>query len=74
MGPLEKIAESITEARLNAALVVITGRNHKLKLRLEARSWPIPVFVYGFVHNMPDLMGAADFLVTKAGPGTIMEG
>jgi 1,2-diacylglycerol 3-beta-galactosyltransferase len=29
--------------------------------------------VYGFVHEMPDFMRAADILVTKAGPGTISE-
>lgn len=30
--------------------------------------------VLGFVNTMPELMGAADILVTKAGPGTISEG
>jgi 1,2-diacylglycerol 3-beta-galactosyltransferase len=29
--------------------------------------------VFGFVNNVPELMGAADVLVTKAGPGTICE-
>jgi 1,2-diacylglycerol 3-beta-galactosyltransferase len=40
---------------------------------LESRTWPIPIFVYGFVREMPDFMRAADILVTKAGPGTISE-
>jgi 1,2-diacylglycerol 3-beta-galactosyltransferase len=40
---------------------------------LEAQNWPMPVFVYGFVREMPDFMRAADVLVTKAGPGTISE-
>jgi 1,2-diacylglycerol 3-beta-galactosyltransferase len=73
MGPLEKTAMAIAEARLPAALVVIAGRNQALKARLEARDWPLPVFIYGFVHEMPDFMRAADILVTKAGPGTISE-
>jgi len=73
MGPLERNAEAIAESGLPAALVVVAGRNLKLKQRLEARSWPIPTFIYGFVRNMPDLMSAADILVTKAGPGTITE-
>jgi 1,2-diacylglycerol 3-beta-galactosyltransferase len=29
--------------------------------------------IYGFVDNMPDLMNAADIILTKAGPGTISE-
>ncbi len=73
MGPLEEIARAIAQAGLPVTLVVIAGRNQKLKARLEAQNWPMPVFVYGFVREMPDFMRAADVLVTKAGPGTISE-
>ncbi len=70
---LEKTAHAIAEADLQVALAIITGRNQHLKARLEAQKWPIPVFIYGFVHEMPEFMRAADILVTKAGPGTISE-
>jgi 1,2-diacylglycerol 3-beta-galactosyltransferase len=73
MGPLEKTALTIAEAHLPMALVVIAGRNRRLKASLEARKWPMPTFIYGFVHEMPDFMGAADILLTKAGPGTVTE-
>ena len=73
MGPLEEIAQAIARADLPLALVVIAGRNQKLKARLETQTWPMPVFVYGFVREMPDFMRSADVLVTKAGPGTISE-
>jgi 1,2-diacylglycerol 3-beta-galactosyltransferase len=73
LGPLEKAAHAISEACPSAALVIVAGRNLALKTRLEAYNWPIPTFVYGFVREMPDFMRAADFLVTKAGPGTISE-
>lgn len=73
MGPLQRTAHAIARAGLDAALVIITGRNHRLKKHLEEETWPIPTFVYGFVHEMPDFMRAADVLVTKAGPGTISE-
>jgi 1,2-diacylglycerol 3-beta-galactosyltransferase len=73
MGPLEQTALAIADAHLPIALGVIAGRNQELKARLEARSWPMPTFVYGFVREMPDFMRAADILVTKAGPGTITE-
>lgn len=73
MGPLEHIAHAIDEARLPARLVIIAGRNKALRKKLESRQWQIPVNVYGFVKNMPDMMAASDILVTKAGPGTISE-
>jgi 1,2-diacylglycerol 3-beta-galactosyltransferase len=73
MGPIEKTAQSIINANLPLTLVIITGRNEKLFKRLESKTWPVPTFIYGFVRNMPDFMGAADILVTKAGPGTISE-
>jgi 1,2-diacylglycerol 3-beta-galactosyltransferase len=73
MGPLERTALAIATSCPTAALVVITGRNESLRERLESYQWPIPTFIYGFVHEMPDFMRAADILVTKAGPGTITE-
>ena len=73
MGPLEKTAQVIAEAHLPLALVIIAGRNRKLKAQLEAYSWPMPTFIYGFVREMPDFMRAADILLTKAGPGTVTE-
>lgn len=73
MGPLEKTAQAISDARPHAALVIVAGRNQSLKARLEANRWRIPVRVYGFVREMPDFMRASDVLVTKAGPGTISE-
>lgn len=73
MGPIDKVARAISRAHLNAALVIVTGRNEKLKNQLEAEEWSMPTFIYGFVQEMPDFMRCADILLTKAGPGTISE-
>lgn len=73
MGKLYEIARSIALARLPLQLVVIAGRNKALRERLLATEWEIPVRVEGFVTNMPEWMRASDVLITKAGPGTIME-
>jgi len=73
MGPLGAVSKEINQAKLDVGLVIITGRNKKLKDELEVMDWNIPTHIYGFVTNMPDLMRAADILVTKAGPGTISE-
>jgi len=73
MGPLEKMAVAVDDSGLDLALVIVAGRNEGLKAALEARAWENPVFIHGFTHEMPDFMRAADFIVTKAGPGTISE-
>lgn len=74
MGKLFEIASAISQARLPLQLVTIAGRNKALREKLQAAAWNMPVCVEGFVSNMPDWMRASDVLITKAGPGTIMEG
>jgi 1,2-diacylglycerol 3-beta-galactosyltransferase len=73
MGPLEKIAHTLASSGERFGLAVVTGRNAGLRARLEAQAWEIPAFIYGFERRMPQLMRAADILVTKAGPSTIAE-
>ena len=73
MGPLYDIARSIASAGLPIQMVVIAGRNDSLYAKLQNVDWEIPTQVYGFVTNMPDLMRAADLIVTKAGPSSIVE-
>lgn len=73
MGPMERVALNVDRFPLPVCLVVVCGRNQKLRLSLESRQWKQTVKIYGFVHDMPDFMQAADILITKAGPGTITE-
>ena len=73
MGPLARTAREIDASGLDVGLVIVCGRNQRLKAALEAEKWENPVFVYGFTREMPDFMRASDFIVTKAGPGTIAE-
>jgi len=73
MGPLAKTAHSIDKSGLDLSLVILTGRNTRLKDALEKQPWENPTFIYGFTKEMPEFMRAADVLVSKAGPGTIAE-
>lgn len=74
-GGLDRRAQAIAAARLDVGMAVICGRNAGARRRLEGlrdragRSIP----VHGFVDDMADWMRAADLVVTKAGPGTIVE-
>jgi 1,2-diacylglycerol 3-beta-galactosyltransferase len=72
-GRIFEIARAVAQTVPQSQLLIVSGRNKGLKARLEAVAWEIPTCVYGFVHNMPELMRAADILITKAGPGTINE-
>jgi 1,2-diacylglycerol 3-beta-galactosyltransferase len=60
-------------SRLELQVLVVCGRNQRLYRRMEGERLP-GVRLYGFVDNMPELMLAADLLVTRAGPGLIAEG
>lgn len=73
MGPLGKTARAIDESGLDVALVIVCGRNEKLRARLSSYEWENPTFIHGFTRDMPDFMRASDVIVTKAGPGTIAE-
>jgi 1,2-diacylglycerol 3-beta-galactosyltransferase len=73
MGPLRRLCRTVAESGVRAQLAVITGRNERVRARLAAEPWPLPVRVEGFVDNMHEWMRAADLLVSKAGPSTISE-
>jgi len=73
MGPLAKTAQAIDQSGLDVGLIVVCGRNQRLKASLEECEWENPTWIYGFTREMPDFMRASDFIVTKAGPGTIAE-
>ncbi|WP_246035385.1 glycosyltransferase [Dictyobacter kobayashii] len=66
---------AISQAHLPVQLLVVTGRNKKLYAQLQRTRarLHVPAHIFGFVHNMPELMHASDVIITKAGPGTICE-
>lgn len=73
MGELYRLCRAVARSGARAQLVVIAGRNERLRARLTGETWPLPVRVEGFARNMHEWMGAADLLVTKAGPSTVSE-
>jgi 1,2-diacylglycerol 3-beta-galactosyltransferase len=76
VGPLRAIAEAIATQLAGAdqgQLVVICGRNDRLRTELAGLPWPAPTHIRGFVDNMAHWMAASDCIVTKAGPGAIAE-
>jgi len=74
-GGLRSTVQAISQARLPVQLLIVTGRNTRLYAHLQRirASLRVPARIFGFVHNMPEMMRAADVIITKAGPGTICE-
>lgn len=71
--PLRAYARALAASPLDLQVLAVCGRNEPLARRIRADNHD-GVHVYGFVQNMPELMLAADLLITRAGPGMIAEG
>jgi 1,2-diacylglycerol 3-beta-galactosyltransferase len=74
VGHLAQQVEALALERYQWQVVVVCGRNEKLRRRLAELELATPTLVLGFVDYMPELMRACDIAVTKAGPGAIAEG
>jgi 1,2-diacylglycerol 3-beta-galactosyltransferase len=69
--------QGLLDANLRLALMVVCGKNAALKRAVEALApnqvGPARLRVLGYTDDVPDLMRAADLLLTKAGPSTLFE-
>ncbi|WP_245863548.1 MGDG synthase family glycosyltransferase [Candidatus Viridilinea mediisalina] len=72
-GRLSELVQAIEHACPEHQLLVVTGKNRAVYAELRARPQTTRSQIYGFVDNMEALMSASDMVVTKAGPGTLME-
>lgn len=75
--PMEELVKAILNAQLpNTRLVVIAGKNEKLVQKLQQSYADIKaekLQVYGFCEDAPELLTAADVLISKAGAVTAAE-
>ncbi|MHB9025371.1 MAG: MGDG synthase family glycosyltransferase [Armatimonadota bacterium] len=71
----QAIARALCTCGLPLQLLVICGMNRSLKRTMHrfAYNAPVRIDVYGFTDRMSEMMSAADLLITKPGPGSIME-
>ncbi len=75
VGPIERIYRAILAVEVPLELVVVTGRNAKIKAELETVEVPEHhlAHVLGFTTEMDELLAAADVVVTKPGGLTTSE-
>lgn len=65
---------AIQSAGLPLQVAVITGGDDEQYQQLHQMNWKMPVYLYPFVKNVPEMMMAADMLASKAGGLVIAEG
>lgn len=64
---LDAFLHVLNHAGFDVHLVAVAGGNEELYRALQATEWHVPATVFDFVQNMPELMHAADCLISKAG-------
>ena len=67
------IARRLGNSKLDVQLIMICGRNTKLRARLEKLKARSKIFVEGFTKDIAHYMRLSDFLIGKPGPGSISE-
>jgi UDP-N-acetylglucosamine:LPS N-acetylglucosamine transferase len=67
------IAERLGNSSENLQLIMICGRNTRLRERLEALITRNKIFTEGFTKEIPYYMHLSDFFIGKPGPGSISE-
>lgn len=72
-GPVGELVAALEQAYPQHQLLVVTGKNKALYKALRSRPRNQHTHIYGFVNNMEALMAASDVVISKAGPGTLME-
>ena len=77
VGPVRKFLSVLIERRLQLQVVVICGRNERLKKEMETladgRAGLMDIVVRGYVTNIADYISAADIVVGKSGPNQVFE-
>jgi UDP-N-acetylglucosamine:LPS N-acetylglucosamine transferase len=64
---LDAFLHPLNHAGFDLHVAAVAGGNEALYSALQATDWHVSATIYDFVRNMPDLMHAADCIVSKAG-------
>ncbi len=64
---LDTFADILNHSGHDLHFVGVAGGNGQLYEALQNAEWHVPATIYDYITNMPDLMHAADCIVSKAG-------
>ncbi|NRD76820.1 UDP-N-acetylglucosamine--LPS N-acetylglucosamine transferase [Bacillus sp. BRMEA1] len=74
-GNMKKIAETLL-SHFDCTVKIVAGKNKKLKNKLERslkHQYGERVMIYGFTHNIQDLMLSSDIAFTRGSPNVMFE-
>jgi len=73
--PLDEIVQSLETRGMRFRVLAVAGHNHDMRRRLEALRGKVALDLhcFGWTETMPELMGAADLLISKPGGLTAAE-
>ena len=70
---MEEIAEKLGNSASDLQLIMICGKNEKIRARVAGLKTRNKIHLEGFTKEIPHFMSLCDFFVGKAGPGSISE-
>jgi len=70
---MAEIVRGLNSAGLPLQLAVVAGGDADLMKVLQQIDWLLPVYIYDWVEELPVMMHAADFMISKAGGLIIAE-
>jgi len=75
LAPLDDIVRSLERCELPVQVIAIAGRDRRMRSRLEKLQGKVglDLYAFGWTTRMPELMAAADLLITKPGGVTVAE-
>ena len=74
-APLDEIVQSLEKCRLPLQVLAVAGHDQVMRARLDALRGKIALnfFTFGWSDSVPELMAAANLLITKPGGVTTAE-
>jgi processive 1,2-diacylglycerol beta-glucosyltransferase len=73
MGPVREILAELNKIERALQIIVVCGKNEKLRQQIAAEPSKHPIQVLGFATNMHELMATSDLILTKPGGLTTSE-
>lgn len=73
---MDKVLNSLVKSKNKMKIFAICGNNQSLKTKIESNYQGLSdkeIIIYGFTKNIPELMDAADIVITKPGGLTVSE-
>jgi 1,2-diacylglycerol 3-beta-galactosyltransferase len=67
VGHMPDVLRALNHSGLPLQLAAVAGGDDELYRQLESTEWHLPAYLYNYVQNMPELMHAADWIISKAG-------